>query len=197
MDSRDRERPEKDGVSLPQSLSIDRSFSSGGLRRRSSAVFPLSSTPSINSRLKSCTWSPRGNLRDTRVDDDHLRRGTGMAVASRIEASDEGLRTVFGFLGVRGGLLPVSGRADAVRGARLGGMTTGLVCIASDVSLSGKSRPETSGRVTKSAADLDEGWFCLPCFQEGFDGGTEVKRKALGTIIFTGCDHNTVCCRSW
>lgn len=197
------ERPENDGVSLPQSLpTADLSFSSGGLRRRSSAVFPLpsisgsflASTPSINNRLKSCTWSPRGNLRDSRTD--RLRRGSGIAVASRIEASEDGLRAVLEFRGVHGCLPLGSGRADEVRGARLGGMTTGLVGIASDASWSGKSRPETSGRVTKSAADLDEGGFWVPCFQDGFGDGTEVKRNARGTIIFTRGDHNPGCCRA-
>ena len=74
-------------------------------------------------------------------------------MASRIEASDDGLRAVLEFRGVRGALLPVSGHAGEVRAVRLGGMTTGLVCIASDASLSGKSRPATSGRMVVSTLD--------------------------------------------
>lgn len=87
-------------------------------------------------RLNSSTWFPRGSFRGLRVD--HDRRGTGIAVASNMEATDGGkgrsleedeedLRDeADGLEGVR----DRASRCIGVREPRFGGMTTGVVMAA-------------------------------------------------------------------
>lgn len=121
---------EYESDSLSPSLETkDFSLSSGGLSRTSSAEFPVpqnsgSSSPSISNLLKSCTWFPRGNLRDSRAA--QLRRGTGIAVASNIDAIDVGTgrspraiddvwRVTRVFFGVLGSCLTVPVCAEVVR----------------------------------------------------------------------------------
>lgn len=121
---------EYESDSLPPSLEAeDFSISSGGLSRTSSAEFPVpqnagSSSPSISNLLKSCTWFPRGSLRDSRAA--QLRRGTGIAVASNIDARDVGTgrsprvvgddwRETRVLFGVLGSFLTVPVSGDAVR----------------------------------------------------------------------------------
>jgi hypothetical protein len=95
LDTDPREKGDSCSDSLPgDSLSFS---SSGGLSKMSrgelialfikSSSFDLMSSFSI--RLNSSTWFPRGTFRGLRVD--HDRRGTGIAVALSIEATEMGM----------------------------------------------------------------------------------------------------------
>lgn len=92
--------------------------------------------PSCINRLKSSTWLPRGNFRGRRLD--QVRRGTGMAVASNIDATADGIcrsleddeedrREVREVADVLDGVRGRASRRNGGREARFDGMPTGLV----------------------------------------------------------------------
>lgn len=187
LDSVDTEWFETDGVSLSSSFSkADFSISSGGLRRISSGELPgppinsssLNLTPSIRSLLKSSTWLPWGNLRESRAL--RFRRGIGIAVASRTEATELGRgRLVWEVDGVRRSgfrfllvFCPSSVNSwctDVTRGPGLGGITTGLVMLPP-----GRQRPESC-----NGPPLP---FSSPLVV--FSGDVEPNGRTLGTMMF-------------
>lgn len=97
MESLDVDRTEKgDSVSESAQRANFSHSSSGGLSRISNGELPaplirsssLDLIPSCIIRLNSSTWFLRGSFLGRRVD--HDRRGTGIAVASNMDATDRG-----------------------------------------------------------------------------------------------------------
>lgn len=210
VESIDIERAENEGDSLQESLVIvDFSVSSGGLSKRSSAVFPVVSMKlsswnlllPMNILLNSSTWFPRATFLDSRTV--LWRLGTGIAVAFRMEAIEVGTersreavegerRPDLVFRGVLGSLAGKFVGAVVIRDARFGGMMTGLVCMADRSSLSGSSSPEP---MFCTGNDSVAGWGAgafSPCWRDILEEGAELKRNALGTIMFTSQGHSTV-----
>jgi hypothetical protein len=208
IESDDKDRMEN-GVSCSSSFPrVDFSASSsGGLSKMFSGVLPepsirlssLELNPSMKSLLKSSAWYFRGSLRDSRIV--QLRRGTGMAVASRSEATevgklrsfraiDDDLRRVPELLVDFLLLTPNPWRTGVILVPRFGGITTGLVCVVAESSTSamvGRCRPAVSGPVYTTPAEgevVDEVFSSFSSCLVVLGGGTELKRKALGTIIF-------------
>jgi hypothetical protein len=116
-----------------------------------------------------------------------------MAVASKIEAIEFGTERsreavederlvvlqVLGVLGFFSAKLVVRD----VRDGRFGGMTTGLVCVGDRSSLSGRSRPGPTFCAEEFIVGSGTGDFS-PCWRENLGDGTELNRKARGTIMF-------------